>query len=96
LWIETTSHTFTLRAETTTDPLIKVSLTDGFWTVCFDSRQIDAPPPLKGSPPPPAAPPGAPVDQYKTLCTIQQAVASGLAFLHLPLEKGRASLFRAN
>lgn len=92
LWIETTSQTFTLGAESAADPLIKGSLTNGFWTVCFDLRQIDAPPPLTGAPPPPGAPPLPSVDAYKTLCTVQQGVTSGLAFLHLPLEKGRASL----
>lgn len=87
LWIETTSQTFTLGAEASRHPLIKVSLTGGFSTVSFDSTQIDTLPPVKGAPPPPP-PPG----DYKTLCTIQQGLGSGLAFLHLPLEKGRASL----
>jgi hypothetical protein len=92
LWIETTSQTFTLGGERAADPLLKVSLGNGFWTVSFDSRQIDAPPPLTGSPAPLGAPPLPHFDPYKTLCIVQQGVTSGLAFLHLPLEKGRASL----
>jgi hypothetical protein len=93
LWIENTSQTFTLGGNRAANPLIKVSLANGFLTVCFDSDQIDAPPALKGAALPPGASPlPPPVDSYRVLCTIQQGVTSGLGFLHLPLEKGRASL----
>jgi hypothetical protein len=88
LWIETTDPTFTLAADTAPRPLIKVSVAGASWVVQFDWTQIDSiAPPAEGSPPPPP-----PADPFKTLCTVQQDLLSGLAFLHSPLEKGRASL----
>jgi hypothetical protein len=81
LWIGPVNDpTFTLGADTAPNPLITLSNDSGVWIVKFDSRQIDAPPKP------------APADPYKILCKVDSNLAAKLAFLHSPLEKGRASL----
>lgn len=95
LWIgPVDNNNFTLGADATgVDPLIKLSNSNGSWIVSFDSRQIDAdPPPVIGPPPQGSPPPPSHPDRYKTLCTVDKGLAGQLAFLHSPLEKGRASL----
>jgi hypothetical protein len=82
LWIgPVTDPTFTLGTDAAkAEPLIRLSSANGSWVVQFDSRQIDA------------GPQPSPADPYKILCTVDQGLADQLAFLHSPLEKGRASL----
>jgi hypothetical protein len=81
LWIGPVNDpTFTLGADTAPNPLITLSNDSGVWIVKFDSRQIDAPPKP------------APADPYEILCKVDSNLAAKLAFLHSPLEKGRASL----
>jgi hypothetical protein len=71
-------------------PFIKLAQEGEYWVVRFDPAQLDNPPIVKGAPSP--TPPSNPFAQDTTLCRVHQETASGLIFLHSPLEKGRASL----
>jgi hypothetical protein len=73
--------------------LIRVIEQDHHWTVWFDAALID--PPTRSdvwASPPGSSPELSPAPNFKELCAMDRRFISGLAFLHLPLEKGRASL----
>jgi hypothetical protein len=73
--------------------LIRVEEDHGVWTVWFDAALIDPLPQQDeiGSPPS-SSPALSPAPNFKKLCAMYAGAIEGLAFLHLPLEKGRASL----
>jgi hypothetical protein len=73
--------------------LISVTQEGGAWNVWFDAALIDLLPQQNVSASPPIASPTlSPAPDFKKLCTIYAGAVTGLAFLYLPLEKGRASL----
>jgi hypothetical protein len=97
LWItwRTASGGFRLGVEGTEQSreLISVEERGNVWTVCFDAAMIDPLPQQDASASPPIASPSlSPLPNFKELCTMYAGAIGGLAFLHLPLEKGRASL----
>lgn len=73
--------------------LISVTQEGGIWSVWFDAALIDLLPQQNTSASPPIGSPAlSPPPDFKKLCAVYVGAITGLAFLHLPLEKGRASL----
>ncbi|MEY9419462.1 hypothetical protein ABIF69_005904 [Bradyrhizobium japonicum] len=73
--------------------LITVTQEGGIWSVEFDAALIDLLPQQNASASPPMGSPAlSPPPNFKKLCAVYAGAITGLTFLHLPLEKGRASL----